>query len=1479
MKKFCLIVFGWLLFVGQLKADNVYVNFIKHTPSIEPTKITNEFYQVTYLKLQDDVIINTNDDFTVEINGETELNAIVKSVKPFADNHIVSLRTSNGIEHKTLMELGYDGRFFKGVDNNGNTNSSINWFNTQISITYNKNGTEYFIQPLTDFVINGSRNIYVLYKATDLKPIQSICAQTENDHDVLPLANGTGGCRIMDQAVFLDYTMYQKYNGNINAMINKTTNVSYLSSTDYTIVDLITSDIEFKIVEHLIPTCASCNPWPTNDTIKVHLNKIKNTNLKLFQNTFDVITEWYAPPQTSGTIGLAWRGSMCDTNAGFLYSSHVLNDYTNNFNGLRSLMSHELGHNFNGTHDTLVNNCIMNPTNNGSTNWSLKSQTEINNYLNLYTPCFSNCASSANICDTIGIHGIQLKPYVNSSKYVIKWASSPNITSMTYRVYDYSTGLWSTPVSTTADSAIHNYNFPGCTGKFIMELRPSCSNNINEPSKQIVYLVDKSSLKPVVTITPTNPSICSGLPVLFTATTTGAGSSPTFQWQKNNINQGAGMSAYSTNVNNGDQIRVIVTSTDACNIGNKDTSNVAVAIVGTVVTPQVTITTTSTLLCTGVPATFTANPVNGGTTPGYQWKVNGTNAGTNASTFTTSTLNNGDIISCELTSNAPCASPLTASSNSITVTTNPSVTASINISTSTQTVCAGSSIIFVASTANGGSTPTFIWKKNGLAVGTSSNVYSGTVANGDVITCELLSSANCVSNPIAVSNSIAITVSNVVNAGVTITSSATNVCPGANVTFTATPANGGITPVYQWKINGVNSGTNSPTFTSTILTNNSVVTCVMTSNSQCVTATNVTSNAITITTSSPQSPTVTIAQLANQICPGSTLTLTANSTLGGTSPTYQWNLNGNNVGSNSSTYISNTIPNGANIICTMTSNFNGCLSSTTAVSNVVFVNYAPVITPTISISNNNTTICEGTNSTFVASITNGGNLPVYQWKVNGVNVGTNSNTFSTSNLSVGSVTISCVLTSNSTACLSSTTANSNNIIMTVNPVVTPDVNISASSNPICAGTPVTFTATATNVGSNISYQWRRNNSNAGPNNLVYTTTPINSGNNYYLIITTTGGCLSKTVDTSNIINLIVNPSVQPSISITTPNAVQCEDGSFIFTSTVNNQGANPTYQWLVNGVIIPNTNDTIFNAGLLANNDIVSCILNSDAFCAIPATVTSAPITVSVIQKLSPNVNLNANSNSICIGDNVIFTTVTAAGNGTPSYQWFWNGLLLNNTSNSYSSTLLEDGDSIYCIMTTTDACVTKSSDTSTAVFMSVADNISPVITITSSINAGAIGTPIIYTANTNVTPNYTIQWFVNGILATSLNNSNTWGTTLLTSSDSVYAKLVGLSGCYLSSFAISNAIELEFAPTSLSGFAPNNFGVYPNPVQTVANIEGLKAGDNIMLYDVAGKLILNTEVFVTGLYQLNMQNLAAGIYQAKFTRGQDAWLVRIIKD
>ncbi|MCI9844383.1 T9SS sorting signal type C domain-containing protein [Flavobacterium pectinovorum] len=75
-------------------------------------------------------------------------------------------------------------------------------------------------------------------------------------------------------------------------------------------------------------------------------------------------------------------------------------------------------------------------------------------------------------------------------------------------------------------------------------------------------------------------------------------------------------------------------------------------------------------ICSGTSVTFTATPTNQGTAPTYQWRVNGSNVGTNSSvsTFTTTTLANNDIVTVVMTSNAsPCLTGSPATSNSVTM--------------------------------------------------------------------------------------------------------------------------------------------------------------------------------------------------------------------------------------------------------------------------------------------------------------------------------------------------------------------------------------------------------------------------------------------------------------------------------------------------------------------------------------------------------------------------------------------------------------------------------------------------------------------------------------------------------------------------------------------------------------------------------------------------------------------------------------------
>lgn len=240
-------------------------------------------------------------------------------------------------------------------------------------------------------------------------------------------------------------------------------------------------------------------------------------------------------------------------------------------------------------------------------------------------------------------------------------------------------------------------------------------------------------------------------------------------------------------------------------------------------------------------------------------------------------------------------------------------------------------------------------------------------------------------------------------------------CPGASATFTATPTNGGTTPVYQWQVNGVNAGTNSPTFTTTSLTNGQIVSCIMTSNMVGVTGNPATSNTITMTVNPIVTPTLSIALTAgsNPSCSGSSVSFTATPTNGGTTPAYQWKVNGVNAGTNSSVFSTSTLTNGQVITCDLTSNAI-CTTTSTATSNGITMGITPVGNATASISQTSGTnpLCTGASVSFTATVS-GGTASVYQWKVDGVNAGTNNPLFTTSSLTNGQL-VTCDVTATAT---------------------------------------------------------------------------------------------------------------------------------------------------------------------------------------------------------------------------------------------------------------------------------------------------------------------------------------------------------------------------------------------------------------------------------------------------------------------------------
>jgi len=277
---------------------------------------------------------------------------------------------------------------------------------------------------------------------------------------------------------------------------------------------------------------------------------------------------------------------------------------------------------------------------------------------------------------------------------------------------------------------------------------------------------------------------------------------------------------------------------------------------------KVSITPSTNNVCAGTPVTFTATPTNPGTTPDYQWKVNGINSGSNSSTFTYVPIN-GDVVICVLTSSlTACISNNPATSDGITMVVNPNLPVSVTIAASQNPVCAGNTISFTATPTNGGLSPFYLWKVNGINVGTNSSTYSYIPTNGDLVSCILTSSETCTTGNPASSIQYPVSVSTNLPVSITIVASSNPFCPGSPVTFTGAPVNGSLTPSFQWKVNGTNVGTNSQYYTYNPANGDSVR-CVMTSNLSCVTGNPATSN--TIIMSGTLAPIVTFSSCFDTI--------------------------------------------------------------------------------------------------------------------------------------------------------------------------------------------------------------------------------------------------------------------------------------------------------------------------------------------------------------------------------------------------------------------------------------------------------------------------------------------------------------------------------------------------------------------------------------------------------------------------------------
>jgi hypothetical protein len=285
------------------------------------------------------------------------------------------------------------------------------------------------------------------------------------------------------------------------------------------------------------------------------------------------------------------------------------------------------------------------------------------------------------------------------------------------------------------------------------------------------------------------------------------------------------------------------------------------------ITPSVSVTASTTTPCYGQAVTFTANPVYGGDTPVYTWRINNNINNFGGGATFQSSLQDGDSVSVQMHSSYGCASVYDVQSSWVVMHVTPSVMQNLSINASATSICPGQTVTFTALPENA-SSPVYQWKLNGNNVGSNSSTYqNSTLANHDTVQLSMTSSG-CVIPLTVNSNGIVMNVSGLAIHRLLSNATSTSICSGQQVTFTATPTNGGNNPNYEWTLNGNAVGSNSNIFQSSTLHNGDVIKVGMVSSLSCASPGAVYSNTIAITVGSGVTPSVSIYASQTSICTG-----------------------------------------------------------------------------------------------------------------------------------------------------------------------------------------------------------------------------------------------------------------------------------------------------------------------------------------------------------------------------------------------------------------------------------------------------------------------------------------------------------------------------------------------------------------------------------------------------------------------------------
>ncbi len=679
---------------------------------------------------------------------------------------------------------------------------------------------------------------------------------------------------------------------------------------------------------------------------------------------------------------------------------------------------------------------------------------------------------------------------------------------------------------------------PTVTTKYIVTGTNSCTSE-----KDTVTITVSGG--PVISVTPAAPTICTGGSVNLTA----SGSTGTYNWSP-----GTGL-----NVTTGPTVTANPAATTTYTVSSTvgGCTGMKTVVVTVTTTPTVSVLPSPAAICVGGNIGLTASGA-----ASYTWSPSTglnvtTGANVNASPGSTQTYTvTGAVGSCP-------AAPVT-----VVLTVNP--TPILSIAPTAPTICPGGNVNLIAN--GGGAGATYTWSPNTNLSATTGVTVNASPGSTTTYTMNGTSLAGCPGAP----QTVVVTVAASLNLSVNPTNPI--ICIGDSIVLSASGA-----ATYTWRPGTGLSCTNCPN--PTAQPGSTTTYTLVGASGTCSDSINV-----VLTVNPPLPVSITVNGITSAICPGDSLSMTAN---GATS--YTWSPT---TGLNCTTCA--TVDAGPATTTTYTvtgSNVAGCVSTATQIITV----YPK---PSVTISPANTTICQGDTVSLSAS-----GLSTYNWAPDSeLNVTTGPVVVATPTTTV-TYTVSGKGVGGCTA--------KDSITVAVNPK--PVVLVTSSSPTACAGGSISLTASGATT-----YSW------APSSGLTLTTGDTTTANpltttTYTVVGYGPSGC-TDTVTT------VVKINQPPTIKVTASSATICSGDSMTLIAS----GAS-TYAWSPPAGLNTTTGNTViaFPAGtssfIVTGTDTNGCKHNDTV------SVTVSNITI----------RGNAVKPSICTGDSTVITA-----SGATSYTW-----------------------------------------------------------------------------------------------------------------------------------------------------------------------------------------------------------------------------------